>query len=737
MREATGCVVRHLLWLVALLIISFPAHAAVIAGRVVDGDGRPVAGAEVRIWQKMPGATDQTVSDQPVRFADGDGGEVLHTDSDGRFQTPDVVVPEAFARVFADAEGMLTARGDWVEIRQETNPHVIEVVMRRLRIVEGRVVDSEGRPIAGATVFHVGDGPEKLITQTDLAGKFQLLLVPEGPAFLFAEKPGYRFTGMLLTNGSDAAITLVQIDEPIEPLRTLPPLLPYDEEIGLVREMVERALVAAKSGTQDQKRMALLALCEIDPVGTFDRAAALDYKGVRGFIDYQCAALCIAGRANLSWDDLRTYLEISDSHAYVAHHLCDGASRMGDEERARRLEWLDEALLHARHIEDARGRAQALAVVGGAFAQACQREHAIQIITEAEKELESVQSEPLRRVRIFEALASAHVRLDPSRAAEWLERIDEPSISIRWAGETAVRLLPAHPDIAEDLWRRAHARAATLKPTRYDLHGWELVNIADLCYRLAKIDQGRAERLARNERFGPTRLRGLGGVALALSEADRDAARRLLASLIRDELPQLPSDEGGISRLDAPPMTAAWLLPMAERIDPQLARECFWRSLALRRPRPTHDDFDDVAEEPDTELAKMLARYDREVARALLEPMAARLPQISAPIATSLNGPPAWSVRAFANHKRRYILIAAALIDARWAMELAASLPSSANRFDSSEHYLAATLGPPYDERWTGEAYDARWVNYGAFGAGYWELPTGGASKREYHAKIR
>ena len=133
----------------------------------------------------------------------------------------------------------------------------------------------------------------------------------------------------------------------------------------------------------------------------------------------------------------------------------------------------------------------------------------------------------------------------------------------------------------------------------------------------------------------------------------------------------------------------------------------------------------------------MLARYDRDVARALLEPMAARLPQIAAPIATALNGPPAWSVRAYANHKRRYILIAAALIDARWAMDLAARLPSSADRFDSSEHYLAATLGPPYDERWSGEVYDARWINYGAFGAGYWDLPTGGANQRPYRAKLR
>ena len=133
----------------------------------------------------------------------------------------------------------------------------------------------------------------------------------------------------------------------------------------------------------------------------------------------------------------------------------------------------------------------------------------------------------------------------------------------------------------------------------------------------------------------------------------------------------------------------------------------------------------------------MLARYDRDVARALLEPLAARLPQIAAPLASSLNARPATFVQGYGHHKTRYILIAAALIDAHWAVDLVASLPPGVDRFNSPVYYLAATLGPPYHERWTGEVYDARWINYGAFGAGYWELPTGGKSKKEYHAKLR
>ncbi|HJT32698.1 MAG TPA: hypothetical protein VJ783_11710, partial [Pirellulales bacterium] len=557
----------------------------------------------------------------------------------------------------------------------------------------------------------------------------------------FAEKPGYRFTGTLVAVNRDASLTLARIDEPIDPLRTLPPRLPYEEELAMVRELVERAYEAARSGSLEQKRWVLLALAQLDPVGTFDRAEALGIQGKRWrkVVDNECTMLCIAGRGDLSRDNLRSFIELSDDHASVASNFCDAASRMGDEKRARRLEWLGEALLHARSVDGAFQRAKALARVAEGFALADERQRAAEIVAEAEKVAEPLRIKGLGAAFLYEALASAQACLTLRRALEWLERIGEARVYQRKAGELAVRLSPEHPDDALAIWQSAHERAALRKPVDFDLHGWEMVNIADLCFRLTAIDRARAERLARDESFGPTRMRGLGGVALALSQTDAKAGRQLLASVVRDELPRLPSGEAEIPRLEAPPITAAWLLPIAERIDPELARECFWRSLALRRPRSGREDFDDLGEEPDTELAKMLARYDREVARALLEPMAARLQQIAAPLATLLNARHAIAVRNSSHRKVRYTLLAAALVDSRWAVEQIAILPRGADQWtaDWPLHCLASVVSPPYDERWTGEVFDAGWINYGAFGAGYWNLPTAGASNKEYHAKIR
>jgi protocatechuate 3,4-dioxygenase beta subunit len=79
---------RRLLFLVwlGLAISTFlrsprSTDAATIEGRVVDFGGKPVAGAELRIWQTLRGPDGRFV-DRPVEF---DGSDVLVTDAEGRF----------------------------------------------------------------------------------------------------------------------------------------------------------------------------------------------------------------------------------------------------------------------------------------------------------------------------------------------------------------------------------------------------------------------------------------------------------------------------------------------------------------------------------------------------------------------------------------------------------------------------------------------------------------------------
>ncbi|MEJ7637074.1 MAG: hypothetical protein WKF75_03550 [Singulisphaera sp.] len=105
-------------------------------------------------------------------------------------------------------------------------------------------------------------------------------------------------------------------------------------------------------------------------------------------------------------------------------------------------------------------------------------------------------------------------------------------------------------------------------------------------------------------------------MALALSDTDKAAARALLEESHR-ELAGLAKEEAGSQGTDAAVVAAA-LLPVAERIDPSLVPESFWRAASWRGTATAMGRSNTM---PEAVLALLLARYDREVARAILEPL--------------------------------------------------------------------------------------------------------------------
>ena len=85
--------------------------AAVIKGRVVDSEGRPVAGAEIRVWRKTRAVGRVVV--RPSELVSFDGKESLVADDAGRFQTPDVFNATMRVRLTAQAARMLAGRSGW------------------------------------------------------------------------------------------------------------------------------------------------------------------------------------------------------------------------------------------------------------------------------------------------------------------------------------------------------------------------------------------------------------------------------------------------------------------------------------------------------------------------------------------------------------------------------------------------------------------------------------------------
>jgi hypothetical protein len=150
----------------------------IVEGVVVErGSGAPVAGARVRV----AGGDEQAVSDAGGRFFLG-----AHRSTRGR--------------LIAQRGGWF-GRGPRIDCADELPPQRIE--LRRASAVRGKVIDGEGRPVAGTDLhlhapnlrlrLPVHDG-EDLIDQhatSDAAGQFVLDGVPDGTYQLDAHAPGF------------------------------------------------------------------------------------------------------------------------------------------------------------------------------------------------------------------------------------------------------------------------------------------------------------------------------------------------------------------------------------------------------------------------------------------------------------------------------------------------------------------------------------------------------------------
>lgn len=182
-------------WLAVLGVVALLASAetpsanvprGVVAGRVVDAAGRPLKG--VRVWIKDVGNYPRKV------VAEG------RTDDEGEFH---IESPAArVATIFAEAEGYA------VEYRPEQPlfPHATvtlpDIVLHPGRDVTGRVLDPEGKPVAGLELtaslqkHMLGHTIEDIIPDfrltTDADGRFLVRHVPPCTLDAFARVTGYE-----------------------------------------------------------------------------------------------------------------------------------------------------------------------------------------------------------------------------------------------------------------------------------------------------------------------------------------------------------------------------------------------------------------------------------------------------------------------------------------------------------------------------------------------------------------
>ena len=177
-------------------------------------------------------------------------------------------------------------------------------------------------------------------------------------------------------------------------------------------------------------------------------------------------------------------------------------------------------------------------------------------------------------------------------------------------------------------------------------------------YRMAPLDLARARRLAESISDPSLKGFGLGMMALRLTEVGKDAAHDVLESAYESLESSSRMSQENSNSIYHPGSIAGVLLPVAERVDPGLVDEYLWRSLAMRPPIPWETNPSGRSAYADVLLAMMLARYDRPIARSIVEPIARGTGQ--APVYFSRQGE---------------LYAAAAVIDPKWAAAIVEALP--------------------------------------------------------------
>ena len=201
-----------------------------MTGVVLEIDHRPVVGAQVEIWYSF-----QVGSWKESYFAAQ--SEPATTGPDGVFKLPAVHIPRGSSLGVDIKISKAGFEDAWLRSLDETIREELEISLRRLGTLSGRVLTEDREPVAGAQVQATARasglpvaGLEEVgaaRTTTDKKGLFTIHNVPLGPSALVVEAPGFA--------PEERAVEL----EPEEAL---------DLELILQREVTLRGFVLREGG---------------------------------------------------------------------------------------------------------------------------------------------------------------------------------------------------------------------------------------------------------------------------------------------------------------------------------------------------------------------------------------------------------------------------------------------------------------------------------------------------------
>lgn len=232
---------------------------------VVDQDGRPVAGAQLSLWEYYDNGMSRGTS-RPDR-----------TDDQGRFAWPRLRADTQYGLVINARAAYPVSIPPWKtragEVR-DLGP--VRLTLMR-GSVAGTVVDEAGQPVAKARLWDPHDGPALVETFTDAAGRFRLEGVAEGGLYLFAEATGHGLTGGPAQAGqADAKLTFRAVQPAVmgAPIPSPAAALDPVEARSLALDLLKQALQETNGQRTYGRQSLLTALARLDPDAAMTAAVA-------------------------------------------------------------------------------------------------------------------------------------------------------------------------------------------------------------------------------------------------------------------------------------------------------------------------------------------------------------------------------------------------------------------------------------------------------------------------------
>jgi protocatechuate 3,4-dioxygenase beta subunit len=205
--------------------------AVTFTGRVVDPDGKGIAGARITVMLRVSS------------WGSSIGRNQITTDEQGKFEIKAIPTEHKYS-LYIVAEGYGEKRKEEIDTEDAVNNHLdigaLTLAVANLS-VSGVVVDNDGKPVAGARIYCSGEGQSRSRAETDIEGKFTLEKVCAGKIRISANKSGAtRLNGSVETEGGATDIKIVISErssstryEPKRPPSLVGRPLPELKEVGI------------------------------------------------------------------------------------------------------------------------------------------------------------------------------------------------------------------------------------------------------------------------------------------------------------------------------------------------------------------------------------------------------------------------------------------------------------------------------------------------------------------------